>query len=241
MAPINLPDGSQVSEIVLPDGSTASEVLAPDGSTVFSAIPDSAVNRWPFDEGSGTTVADSIGSNDGTLNDGNWVSGTWIGDFALEFVDSNDYVSFPTVPEIDVTQDFGFSITLETPDVTQSGGSGSVLEHTNNGQFRMTVTSEEIRADMDGNDPKSTSINNDTKYRLFFIWDSTNTESNLYVNDSEATGTNGPTSSGTTGFRLAEFTSGDNDLSGILDEPMVYGPTVNRQTVTDDHNRQPWS
>jgi len=41
MAPINLPDGSQVSEIVLPDGSTASEVLAPDGSTVFGGIPDS--------------------------------------------------------------------------------------------------------------------------------------------------------------------------------------------------------
>jgi len=42
MAPINLPGGSQVSEIVLPDGSTASEVIAPDGSTVFGAIPDSA-------------------------------------------------------------------------------------------------------------------------------------------------------------------------------------------------------
>jgi len=40
MAPINLPDGSQVSQIVLPDGSTASEVLAPDGSTVFAGIPD---------------------------------------------------------------------------------------------------------------------------------------------------------------------------------------------------------
>jgi len=45
MAPINLPDGTEVSEIVLPDGSTASEVLAPDGSTVFSAIPDSVVSR----------------------------------------------------------------------------------------------------------------------------------------------------------------------------------------------------
>jgi len=45
MAPINLPDGSQVSEIVLPDGSTALEVLAPDGSTVFASIPDSVVTR----------------------------------------------------------------------------------------------------------------------------------------------------------------------------------------------------
>jgi len=45
MAPINLPDGTEVSEIVLPDGSTASEVLAPDGSRVFGGIPDSVVSR----------------------------------------------------------------------------------------------------------------------------------------------------------------------------------------------------
>ena len=46
MAPINLPDGSQVSEIVLPDGSTASEVLAPDGSTVFGGIADGAADSF---------------------------------------------------------------------------------------------------------------------------------------------------------------------------------------------------
>jgi len=45
MAPINLPDGTEVSEVILPDGSTASEVIAPDGSAVFSAIPDSVVNN----------------------------------------------------------------------------------------------------------------------------------------------------------------------------------------------------
>jgi len=43
MAPINLPDGTEVSEVILPDGATASEVVAPDGSTVFSGIPDSRV------------------------------------------------------------------------------------------------------------------------------------------------------------------------------------------------------
>jgi hypothetical protein len=56
MAPINLPDGSQVSEIVLPDGSTASEVLAPDGSRVFPAIPDSVVSR-PVDGNSSNDSA----------------------------------------------------------------------------------------------------------------------------------------------------------------------------------------
>jgi len=43
MAPINLPDGTEVSEVILPDGAAASEVLAPDGSTVFAAIPDATV------------------------------------------------------------------------------------------------------------------------------------------------------------------------------------------------------
>jgi len=43
MAPINLPDGTEVSEVVLPDGTTAGEVIAPDGRTVFGGIPDSVV------------------------------------------------------------------------------------------------------------------------------------------------------------------------------------------------------
>jgi hypothetical protein len=81
MAPINLPDGSQVSEIVLPDGSTASEVLAPDGSTVFSAIPDSADYYWggdSFETGDANwtdqvSAVDAAVSGDpqsGTLSDG---------------------------------------------------------------------------------------------------------------------------------------------------------------------------
>jgi len=72
MAPINLPDGSEVSEVVLPDGSTASEVIAPDGSTVFSAIPDSGVARWTLDSDdteSGPTAVDVWNSNDGAGED----------------------------------------------------------------------------------------------------------------------------------------------------------------------------
>jgi len=74
MAPINLPDGTEVSEVILPDGSTASEVIAPDGSAVFSAIPDSVVNNTVhlFDARSlslsdGSTVdprPDLVGSQD---------------------------------------------------------------------------------------------------------------------------------------------------------------------------------
>ena len=39
MAPIYLPDGSEVGEIVLPDGTNASEVVGPDGQTLASFGP----------------------------------------------------------------------------------------------------------------------------------------------------------------------------------------------------------
>jgi len=81
MAPINLPDGTEVSEVILPDGATASEVIAPDGSTVFRGIPDSVVlqyfateysqgdSTWPDDT---ETAAMSITGDpqDATLSDG---------------------------------------------------------------------------------------------------------------------------------------------------------------------------
>jgi len=60
--PINLPDGTEVSEVILPDGSTASEVIAPDGSTVVSAIPDTSMFQSPIYQWTGA----AIGSSDGT-------------------------------------------------------------------------------------------------------------------------------------------------------------------------------
>jgi len=40
------------------------------------AIPDSVTNRWPMDEGSGTTLADDVGSTNANLVGGTWVSDT---------------------------------------------------------------------------------------------------------------------------------------------------------------------
>jgi len=73
MAPINLPDGSEVSEVILPDGSTASEVIAPDGSTVVSPIPGSLVTQFDASQETGVadgdqiqTLTDLVGSTDVT-------------------------------------------------------------------------------------------------------------------------------------------------------------------------------
>jgi subtilisin family serine protease len=51
------------------------------------------ISHWKFDEGSGTIAYDSVGDNDGILmGDPTWVSGK-IGEYALDFDGSGDYVS----------------------------------------------------------------------------------------------------------------------------------------------------
>jgi len=113
MAPINLPDGSEVSEVILPDGTTASEVIAPDGSAVFSAIPDSVVNRLPLNEGSGTSATASVGNVNGTLNnDGKWESNnSYPNGTAPEFdVSSNDYGSWQPRAETPITWTLGVDL-----------------------------------------------------------------------------------------------------------------------------------
>jgi len=92
MAPINLPDGTEVSEVILPDGSTASEVIAPDGSTVLSAIPDSGDYQWYIDEGSGSTLNPDVGSVTATTSGGlTWVSdSTAVGGYHLSHDGTDD-------------------------------------------------------------------------------------------------------------------------------------------------------
>jgi len=97
MAPINLPDGTEVSEIVLPDGSTASEVIAPDGSTVFGGIPDSVVAQVDATQLSGFSDGDTVTNRPdqtGTLPDltgeGTYRPSAANGFASVEYDGSND-------------------------------------------------------------------------------------------------------------------------------------------------------
>ena len=72
-------------------------------------IDDGLVAYWSFDEGSGTTAQDVIGSNNGTLNgDPSWVDG--ISGKALDFDGSGDYVDVPNSPDLNPTD----AITITT-------------------------------------------------------------------------------------------------------------------------------
>lgn len=61
--------------------------------TASASLTDGLVGHWTFDEGSGTTAGDSAGSNNGTLTNGpTWIEGK-IGNRAISFDGSNDYIN----------------------------------------------------------------------------------------------------------------------------------------------------
>jgi hypothetical protein len=80
---------------------------------VFSAIPDSVVNRLPLDEGSGSSLSASIGGANGTLtNDEKWEDNSnYPNGTAPEFdTSSNDYGDWTPRAETPITWTFGVDL-----------------------------------------------------------------------------------------------------------------------------------
>lgn len=108
MTPIRQGDGTGVT----PTG--ISEVRTGDGRVVFtpgSAIPDSGISRWEFeDDSDATTALDSWGDNDGSINGATYTSNAAEGSLALSFDGVDDYVEFAGTSGIDFSGTFSISI-----------------------------------------------------------------------------------------------------------------------------------
>lgn len=70
---------------------TPTATPTPAGTATPTPTPAPGTAYWRFDEGSGTTAADSWGTNTGTVNGPTWVTGKYGN--ALSFDGTNDYVS----------------------------------------------------------------------------------------------------------------------------------------------------
>ena len=70
-------------------------------SFAYSDLRTDLVSYWKFDETSGTTASDSVGSNDGTVSGATWVSGKI--NNGLSFDGNNDYVEVPDSITLDIT------------------------------------------------------------------------------------------------------------------------------------------
>ena len=119
-ANISLSGGSAISHDGTKDANNISNglrfdtggqtVLRQGGGSTFSSgsytggLPSGLVAYWAFEEGSGTTATDSVGTNTGTINGG--AAYTTSGKYgkALVFDGVNDYVNVPSSTSIDNLQ-----------------------------------------------------------------------------------------------------------------------------------------
>jgi hypothetical protein len=105
---------------------SAAEVLG-----VYTPSPSPGVAYWKFDEGSGTTAADSSGSgNTGTVNGPTWTSGEIGG--ALNFDGVNDYVSVPDAGNLDNTSALTIAFWVK-PTILDGSPRGIVSKRTASG------------------------------------------------------------------------------------------------------------
>ena len=81
----------------------------------WADLPDGLIAYWTFDEGSGNTVYDLAGSNDGTVNGESWTTGMY--GYGLRFDGADDAVSMPPAEVFDFgTGDVSISAWFKTSD-----------------------------------------------------------------------------------------------------------------------------
>jgi hypothetical protein len=85
-------------------------VLMLSGSTVRADLNAGLISHWRFDEGTGSVVNDSAGTNDGTIYGAAWTSGIIGG--ALDFDGMDDYVGVPDDNSMDFASGVDFSISV---------------------------------------------------------------------------------------------------------------------------------
>jgi hypothetical protein len=206
------------------------------------SLPSGAVARWRTAAGSGTTLTDSIGSNDGTIDGAEWVSGTWLDGSALSYTASNaDRTDMSTVPAIDTDSAFSVAVTVEIQ------GEGQVIHHqtSDSNRFAMRFINGVIGAQQyDGNDffaGDGVSVGQNTKYRVVYTFDGGSTGT-LYANGSTGSGTGkGTTISGETGLSFGCRLDGEKFFDGIIDDPIIFDRELSSEDVQADYELQPWS
>jgi len=128
--PISI-DGTDIAGATI-DGQDVSEITV-DGDTVFTAIPDSGLLQYRYEDDSDTTTAiDRIGANDGSINGPTYDASSFAGDFALNFASASDYVEIPASDLIPADGDFTI-ISAVNPSVLTSDERRTIISN-NNGQ-----------------------------------------------------------------------------------------------------------
>jgi len=235
MAPINLPDGTEVSEVILPDGAAASEVIAPDGSTVFSAIPDSAVAQYDATKISATdgdalsSWADQINGNDlSAVNAPTYRASAINGNPAAEFDGADDEM---TAAIGTFSQPVTYGIVYS---FTSSSGTQNILDR-QSGSLQYRADFANSRFDhFDGSNGFKGGTPTTNNEIGFLIWDGPNTQQ--FINGSEVSLSTQSSSTDLTDLQVGN-NAFDEFFSGYAGEIVVYNDALSASERSSEETR----
>jgi len=212
-----------------------------------SAIPDSGISRWRFDEGSGTTATDSWGTNNGTINGASYTTDAEIGTHALDFDGTDDYVDFGT-PSIlqDFISDNTFSVAMWVKP-RDLGTLQTLFGNRDNDGLLVRVQSDGsfgayIQVSGSADSASTSTLTADTYQHVTAVRDGSGAAGwTLYVDGSEDTTPNlDQGASGVTGdgeVLIGQQPAGANrQYDGIIDDPRVYDKSLSPTEVSNLYN-----
>jgi len=200
----------------------------------LSAIPDSGVSRWEYEQ----DVTDSWGDNDGTDNtSAGYTTDAEVGSYAKSFDGSDDYV---TVPELTVF-DGSFSLAgwMYFDDVSSDASLATGDKDTGGGGMPWALwwdPGSDAWRIFDGSSSVYSSSTASTGIWYHLCWTHDGSTSTLYVDATdEGSGSLSPSASGTTDIIGAADTSAKL-IDGALDDIRLYDKELTSTEVENLYN-----
>jgi len=236
--------GGTIDEVAIYNRAlNASEIaaLAAEAPAEEVTCPDGAVAVWQFDETSGTTAYDAFNVNNGAINGATWIDSTTdpgiIGNSALSFDGSDDYVTIPYSTSMDFGNYNGLSLSfwmninaLKSQDRPITKYDYSIYSYFNGNSLNIALLGA----------PLSTGpLNLHEWYFITYTWEGSTTK--MYVNGvkvDEATVSGTPASSSDDlwigkGFGNHQW----YHFNGLIDEPAIYNRALTPEEIQEHYQK----
>lgn len=218
------------------------------------AVPG-PVAKWKFDEGSGTTAADSIGDNNGTINGATWTTGV-VG-YALEFDGVDDFVQPSAGPQTGLLDEHtAHTVSAWILWKGSNNKDGILLEGSTARGYQIAIhsdTNEIVYSIKESDNFKTVSCSeslipiNQWAY-VAGTYDGTAETLELYINgvscNSPATGIPPSISDPAAGWRIGGGTQSDiygetsYYFNGTIDEVKIYNYALTADEIEDMYNAE---
>lgn len=226
------PPKSGVYDIKINDQTLSIKVTDP------STIPNTQKNHWKLDSGSGSTVLDTEGTQDGSINGASWTTDSKTGNYALSFK-SGDEV---TLYDFDTDQSFTFTAWIKVRNYdTGSYNAGSVF-YTQKYGLRVDSGGSIGFSYYDGSSNNTgintTGYNTDTWYLIAGGIDASKDEISVWVNETKKNSktVNGEANLNGNTFRLGYNVNDDLPFDGIIDDPRIFLEEPNQDLISSVYN-----